>query len=150
VDWKEYLGRVYLYWTPYRWLSLSAEYHYEKFDRDKEFVAGIEEVKTHRFPLGINFSHPSGISAWLQATYYDQEGKFLPLHLPPGSSSIKGSDTFWVVDASISYRLPKRYGVITIGAKNLFDESFNYQDTDPANPLIQPEQFIFARFTLSL
>jgi Flp pilus assembly protein TadD len=149
IDWEERLGRVYLYWTPHNWLSLSAEYQYERFYR-KEFPIAFENLKTHRFPLGINFYHPSGFSAKLKATYFDQEGMISPQFLPPGSPSVPGDDQFWVVDTSISYRLPKRLGLLTFGVKNLFDEDFMYQDTDPASPQIQPKRLIFARLTLAI
>jgi hypothetical protein len=33
-------------------------------------------------------------------------------------------------------------------ARNLFDEEFKFQDTDPANPRISPESLILARCTL--
>ena len=60
-----------------------------------------------------------------------------------------GQDDFWIVDAVISYRLPKRFGFITLGVKNLLDEEFNYFDTDTRNPTIQPERTIFGRATVS-
>jgi len=99
-------------------------------------------------PLGINFFHPSGLSASFGATYYDQEGDFVkegPIVLP----SEKGDDNFWVADAFLSYRLPKRYGFITVGVTNLFDEEFEYADTDIDNPSIQPERFFFGKVTLA-
>jgi len=156
VDWKEQLGRAYLYWTPHPWFGLSAEYQYERFDREKEFVAGIRNVKTHRVPLGINFYHPSGFSAQLKTTYINQEGKFQPQGTPPGTF-IPGEDQFCIVDASISYRLPKRYGLITVGVKNLFNKSFKFQDTDThlgavnsaLSPTIQPKRLVFGKFTLA-
>jgi tetratricopeptide (TPR) repeat protein len=147
VDWEERLGRVYLYWTPHRWLALSAEYQYERLERDSEFVGEdlFTRLKTHRVPLGISFFHPTGFSARLKATYVDQEGKFGD---PVGGVILPGDDQFWVVDAAIGYRLPKRYGFITLEARNLFDEEFKFQDTDPANPRISPESLILARCTL--
>jgi Tfp pilus assembly protein PilF len=148
VDWKEYMARGYLYWMPHEWLALSGEYQYEEFERDEAFVAGIKEVKTHRFPLGVNFFHPSGLGAVLKATYYDHEGVFERQNVP--GIFEPGADDFWLIDASIGYRLPKRYGFISVGAKNLFDESFNYADTDPVNPAIQPERLFFVRLTLSI
>jgi outer membrane receptor protein involved in Fe transport len=148
AHWKEQLVRAYLYWTPHPWFGLSAEYQFERFDREKEFVAGIRNVKTHRVPLGINFYHPSGFSAQLKATYINQEGKYQPLGVSP-DTFIPGEDQFCIVDASISYRLPKRYGLITVGAKNLFNKSFKFQDTDPISPSIQPKCLIFGKFTLA-
>ena len=147
TDWEEQLGRAYLYWTPLSWLALSAEYQYEDLERDPAFVGSelFEEIKTHRFPLGIGFFHPFGFSAGLKATYIDQEGKFGD----PFSGFLLGDDQFWVVDAAISYRLPKRLGLVTIEAKNLFDEEFNFQDTDPSNPWTVPERVISAKCTLA-
>jgi hypothetical protein len=147
VDWEESLGRAYLFWTPHKWLALKAEYVYEKFERDERYVFGIKEAKTHIVPLGINFFHPSGFSAFFGGTYYDQNGDFEGFDF---EGFFPGQDDFWVVDAAINYRLPKRYGFITIGATNLFDEEFNYYETDPDNPRIQPDRFIFAKVTLAI
>ena len=146
VDWKEYLGRAYLYWTPHPWLAATAEVQYEKLDRDKEFVAGIEHVETYRFPLGISFYHPSGFSARLKGTYIDQEGTFRGQE---SDNFFSGDDNFWIVDASLGYRLPKRYGLITLEGRNLFDQSFKFQDTDPISPTIQPERLVLFKFTLA-
>ena len=147
-DWDEYVGRAYLYWTPHNWVALKAEYLYENFERENA-VNGIKEVKSHRVPLGINFFHPSGLSAGVKATYYDQNGEFQRQDAFLGDYT-SGRDDFWLVDAAINYRLPKRYGFITVGATNLFDRSFNFIDTDIQNPLIQPSRFFFGRITLNL
>ena len=147
VDWKEKLFRGYLYYTPHDWIALTAEYLWERFERDELFADGAENVTTNYFPLGINFFHPCGLSAYLKGTYVDQSGNFER----QGSVGIfeKGEDNFWLVDAAISYRLPKRYGFVTIGAKNLFDEKFQYYDTDRKNPRIQPDRNIFCKLTLA-
>jgi tetratricopeptide (TPR) repeat protein len=144
--WDEYKARAYLFWTPHEWLSLSAEWQWEKFEREGG-AAGAEEVKTHFFPLGINFFHPSGLSASLKGTYVDQEGDFQR----QGTTGFQDEDSdFYLVDAAISYRLPKRYGFFTLGVTNLLDENFDYHETDFNNPRIQPDRFAFARFTLAL
>jgi tetratricopeptide (TPR) repeat protein len=148
LDGKEWFSRAYLYWTPHQWVALSAEYQYEKTDWDKEELGVIESLRTNRFPFAITFSHPSGFSARLKTTYTDQEGKFKPQGSPVGFVVDEG-DNFWIVDASISYRLPKRMGIIMIDARNLFNQSFYYQDLDNKNPSIQPERAVFAKFTLA-
>ena len=150
----EYLGRAYMYFTPHPWLALGPEYRYERFDNPVEFSKDeqIERLTTHRFSFGINFSHPSGFGAQLKPTYVDQDGKFVVPPAgppPPFFASESGDDQFWVVDASIGYRLPKRLGLITIEAKNLFDEEFKFQDTDPSNPEIFPERLVLFKVTLS-
>jgi tetratricopeptide (TPR) repeat protein len=149
VNWEERLGRGYLYWTPHQWLALSAEYQYEELQRDREFTGNMAQyVKTHRLPFGINFFHPIGLSANLKVTYIHQEGKFQPQGALPGESYFGESD-FGVVDAALSYRFPKRYGIVSVEAKNLFDKSFRYQDTDPVSPTIQPRRCVLFKFTLS-
>jgi outer membrane receptor protein involved in Fe transport len=146
ADWDEDVARAYLYWTPHSWIAAGGEYYYERSTREKS--AGEEEfkrIKTHAFSPAINFFHPAGLIARLRATYVDQEGRFGEFT----SSFESGDDQFWVVDASIGYRLPKRYGIITLEARNLFDEDFKYQEIDSANLRIYPDSIIFARFTLA-
>jgi tetratricopeptide (TPR) repeat protein len=147
-DWEEKVGRAYLFWTPHRWLGLSAEYLYERVEREEKFARGVRDVKTHYVPLGINFFHPSGLGASVKGTYVNQKGSF---ELVGAMGTFEnGEDDFWVMDASINYRLPKRYGFITVGATNLFDKEFSYFDTDPENPRIVPDRFLFARVTLAI
>ena len=145
--WKEYTGRAYLYWAPYKMISFSMEYLYEKLDRNEDFTEGTTEVTTHRIPIGLNFFHPSGLSLGLKATYWDQEGVFE--RIDNFFTLESGDDTFWLVDAALRYRLPKRYGFISVGVTNLFDESFQYFETDYNNTQIMPERFVYGKMTLA-
>ena len=144
-DTDEYLGRTYLFWTPHRWLALRAEYLFERFE--SEGATNLpKELDTHRVPLGIGFFHPSGLSTSLRTTYFNQNGEFI---LQSGEVQ-SGRDNFWIVDAAINYRLPKRYGFITVGATNLFNHKFKFFETDFDNSSIQPDRTFFARVTLAL
>ena len=51
-------------------------------------------------------------------------------------------------EQALGYRFPERFGLITLVAKNIFDEKFNFQDTDPGNPSISPERLILFNFSL--
>ena len=152
ADWEERLGRAYLFWTPHPWLALRAEYQYERFERDiRDFTDGMVDVDTHRVPLGINFFHPSGLSASFTAAYWNQHGTFeRPGPLGIGGVYQRGKDDFWLFDTGVNYRLPKRYGFITVGVRNLFDKEFKYFESDWKNPAIQPDRFFFAKVTLAL
>jgi outer membrane receptor protein involved in Fe transport len=147
TDEEERLARAYMFWTPRNWLALSAEYQFEKIESDPSAPRDdVVELDTHRIPLGINFFHPLGFAVNLKGTYVDQEGDF-------GNSMsgiVPGEDQFWVFDASIRYRLPKRMGIFRIDAKNIFDEEIKFQDTDPANPWLYPERLIFVKIILSI
>jgi tetratricopeptide (TPR) repeat protein len=147
ADWKEHLARTYLFWTPSPSLAFRAEYQYERARRDEQFAQGVTRLDTHRVPLGLSFFHPSGLSAFLTATYLHQRGKFDQVS---GAPSRSGSDNFWTVDAGIRYRLPDRYGFVAVGATNLFDKKFKFFETSLKNPTTQPDRFIFATITLAL
>ncbi len=146
-DWNESLTRAYLYWTPNALFAASAEYLFEEFNRD-DYDTGIEavkELKTQRFPLGVNYFHPNGLSASLKCTYIIQEGIF---GTEPADFR-EGEDDFWLFDVGARYRLPNRVGLISVGVRNLFDSDFNFQDMDLANQTIFPERIIYAKVTFS-
>ena len=80
-------------------------------------------------------------------TYYNQEGEFQDKRNPFDIGT--GKDTFWVVDTVVSYRLPKRYGVVSVGATNLFDKKFNFADLDINNPRIEPGRTVYGKVTVA-
>jgi len=143
-DTDEQLGRAYVFWTPHPWIALRAEYQIERFKSPGK-QSQPKQIDTHRVPLGLSFFHPSGFSAHARVTYVNQEVK---LQEQVGSPS--GHSAFWVFDPEISYRLPKRYGIIAVGATNLFDRGFQFFERDEKNATIEPARFVYARFTLAL
>ena len=149
----EWQGRAYLNWAAHDRLALTAEYLYERFKREApDGATGPEQfakLVTNRVPLGLRYYDPVGIRCEVTGTYVYQKGDFtIPTF--SGYSLEPGSDVFWVFDASLSYRLPKRLGILSVEAKNLFDQEFSFQDTDPANPRILPGRLVLGRLTLSL
>ena len=146
VGWQEELARTYLFWTPHPWLAMRLEYQYEQIKRDALLTDGVQHLETHRVPLGINFFHPTGLGAGLKLTYFNQAGQFESIKTGMLSA---GHDDFWVVDAMLNYRLPKRYGFFSIGATNLFNQNFRYFDIDFNNPSIAPTRMAYARLTLA-
>ncbi len=146
-DAREQLGRAYLYWIPHKYFAFGPEYQYELTKYDPNLPAfGISRLETHRLGFGISFFHPSGFIARVKPTLVFQDGEF---RVNPGDPVFTGDSSFFVLDASIGYRLPGRLGLIEVVAKNLFDESFRFQDTDPRNPQITPRRFILGRWTFS-
>ncbi|MDP6675769.1 MAG: TonB-dependent receptor [Gammaproteobacteria bacterium] len=148
ADVEENLARAYLYWTPNSQLALSAEYQYERLDNDGQtFGEGATKIRTQRLPLEFSYFNESGFSAELSATYVKQKGDFID-STSPGFLA-PGEDDFWVFDAVVGYRLPKRYGVIGLQINNLFDKNFQFQDIDPENSRISPERLILLKITLA-
>jgi tetratricopeptide (TPR) repeat protein len=148
-DWEEKLYRAYLYWTPHQRLAASLEYQYEKFDRDVEDIYFDTPItmKTHLLPLTLRYFDPSGFFACIKTTYADQEVKLL--------NGGRVDDKFMLCDLSAGFRLPGRYGILSLEVKNLFDKGFHFQGIDfrtsheVTNPFSLPERTILARFTLA-
>ena len=151
----EVFHRAYVYWMPTERISLNAELQFEEYDRKfiEDIDDGPDELRTYVAPIGVSYFHPSGFFAKLSGTYVDQQVEFE--ELVPGTASRAEDhfeDNFWVIDASLGYRLPKRYGIVSINFANLLDEEFRYQGSfnlsEPRAPRFEPERAIFARINL--
>jgi tetratricopeptide (TPR) repeat protein len=138
---KEYLGRAYIFWTPHPWFALSGQYLYERIESDG-LADQPQDLKTQRAPLGVKFFHPSGWGAGVTGTYVKQNGAL--------NDGTEVSSSFWLLDAALTFRLPKRYGFIAVGAANLTDKHFNFFDTDFRNPTLVPGRMAYARISLAL
>jgi tetratricopeptide (TPR) repeat protein len=147
ADWREYIGRFYLCWTPHPWLAIGPQYQFEQFQYSRDLAPySTLDITTHRFLFGASFFHPCGIFARITPTYVIQCGDFQNPYVP-GFHFYPGENNFFVLDAVIGYRLPKRFGFVSLEARNLFDRSFSFQDTDPTNPNLVPCRFIMGRYT---
>jgi len=156
ADWKERLGRAYAYWSPLNWLAARAEYHHETFKRPimnsvdpRDASTGIPNLTTQQVPLGISLFSSLRTTTHLTATRIKQSGIFATDFTPTTATTEESKDQFWVVDASISYRLNKRLGRITIGIKNLLDKTFRYHNTDIATTRILPDRTVFTHLSFS-
>jgi len=146
ADWQEDSARAFLFMTPGDRLALSMEYQYQRLDRPFSPATGVtavDETKAHKVPLGIRFFLDSAWTFALKGTYvkeYYESGTV-------GSVTKQNTD-FWLADATATYRLPRRRGLVAFGATNLFDKQFAYQQVDTANTEFQPARMIFGRVTL--
>ncbi len=152
---EEQFHKLYLYWTPHFMWSVTAELVYDRYESETgigtELANVPERVRTVSLPVGANYFHPSGFFAGVLASYVDQQ-----VRRSPASTMAQGEDSFFVVDAAIGYRLPKRRGVLSLQVKNLFDEQFRYQDNsyrefspEPATGPYFPARLVMGRVTLS-
>jgi tetratricopeptide (TPR) repeat protein len=120
--------RAYLYWTPDSNWALSAEY---LFEGD---AASPRMVETHSIPLAVRYFSPVGVFTELSTTFVWQDvEQQMPVLIggdpeDPRPGFTQESEDFAVVDAAIGYRLPKRRGIVSLEARNLFDEQFLFQD----------------------
>jgi len=155
-DRNEELHRLFLYWTPHSRVGMTAEAVYDRFSAEKgvltEFNNVPEKVETISLPIGVTYFDPSGFFAGLSGTFVDQE-----VQRSSTAYRASGEDNFFIVDASVGYRLPKRYGIVSIGVRNLFDQEFRFQDDSyrefrgqsSTGPYF-PQRLVQASITISL
>ncbi|MCU7849715.1 MAG: FecR domain-containing protein [Candidatus Thiodiazotropha sp. (ex Lucinoma kastoroae)] len=149
---KRELLNTYLYYEISNNLLLNAEYEFEKFEHPKASVLfqRIDTLKTHRLPITLRHFFSNHLTSSITGTYYNQDGLY--------TDGSEGKDDFWIFDASITYNLPKRLGKLSIGARNLFDKQFNYEDkqnnslitADQSNNIneLSSERIIYGKFSI--
>jgi tetratricopeptide (TPR) repeat protein len=126
---KEKAHRAYLYWTVTKNIAFSAEYFYQSFDRanspQNSLAAGVPlEMVTHRVPLTLTYNFNNRLFGNIAGSFIDQSVVFID----ENNLSFEGHDGFWIMDAAIGYRLPKRWGIINLSVKNILDQKFNFQE----------------------
>ncbi len=148
---KQDVARAYLYWTPMPEWSISVEYQFDEIKRkDTQFDPDPpKKLETMTVPLTARYFNRLGWFAQLGVTYLRQK-----VSRAAGSSFQDGTENVALVDVEAGYRLPKRFGIVSVEVSNLLDQSFNYQDTNfftdkTRTPRFIPERTILARATLN-
>ena len=132
----------YFYWLPNEHISVSLQPAYQDFEQGAAFDA----MKLTEVPLTVRFFSPSGLWIGASVTAVRQTGEFLG----PGGIVVEGSDDFWLVDAIVAYRLPRRMGTISLQGTNLLNEEFQFQEIDlGVAPRYVPETQVLLRISLS-
>ena len=132
----------YVYWLPSDRVSLAFEPSYLDFTKGSTF----DRMRLTEMPVALRYFVASGWRFGLMATWVEQEGEF------DGQFAVEpGSDSFWIVDAILAWRLPGRRGTISLEGTNLLDEEFQFQEIDVAvlHPRYVPEAQVRLRFSLS-
>jgi tetratricopeptide (TPR) repeat protein len=147
--WHETQARGYLFWTPATWIAVRSGYGFERLNRNPDSATlGVQHADTHRVPLGVSLFHPSGLGASATATWFRQKGAFDD---GTGMGFLDGSDRFWLLDAGVTWRLPRRSGTFAVVGTNLLDKRFKLFENgiNNVNSTVQPARAVFARVTLA-
>ena len=154
-DQDEDLHTAYVYWTPTDRIALSGEYQYDAFHRDITRADQPKDLETHTFPMSVSYFLRNGLISRVQAIYARQDIELSPFTGGSSDNTFKDKDAFWIFDAELGYRFPKRIGNASVLVKNIFDKNFDYQDQnfrsqDPVTPRFIPERTVFFKLTLNL
>ncbi|WP_347258439.1 hypothetical protein, partial [Methylocaldum sp.] len=148
---EEMLYRAYGYWAISDYFAASLEYQFDIFT-DATHHETI--YQNHIVPLSLSYFHTSGLSSSVTVTYVNQEA------LEGNDESLKGHDDnqFALLDFSLKYRLPYRYGTAGFIVKNLLDQRFDFLGQNAfggrtrrleETPLFIPERTMFFQLTLA-
>lgn len=145
LDHKENLYHGYLYGTLHKNWVAKSEVRLERFSRPH---AELQRIDTLSIPVSIDYFNPNGLFANLTGTFVQQKVE------REGNRSNEGQEKFFLIDTAIGYRLPNRKGILSLEAKNLFDEHFVFQNINVSTsqittPRFIPTRTIFARITLN-
>ena len=149
--------RLYGYWTPHNQWALSTTVEYEQFKRSSNeptvsLGEALPKTKTLTIPVSARYFHSMGFFAAIGGTFVRQK-----VELAPSTTSTKDSDRFFLLDAALGYRLPKRLGIISLEGRNLLDKEFFFQDKNTETlgglditPTFTPDRTVFIRATFAL
>ncbi len=156
---RENIYSAYLYWLPHRDWAVSASWLYETLEvnegQSRElFASNPARLHTMTIPINIRYFNPSGFFAGLGVTYVNQDAQFAD----PQTANLlpEQNEDFTLVNIGLGYRFPKRWGVLTFQANNVFDRKFHFQDNGfqtgdgVDNPLYRPERTLLAQWVLHL
>jgi outer membrane receptor protein involved in Fe transport len=91
-------------------------------ETDDSFGGFAADLDTIGVPLTVRYFHPAGYFARLGATYVRQQITNQAFFLD------EDEEVFVILDLALGYRLPKRYGILSLGVRNLLDKAFRFQD----------------------
>ncbi|MGH9338233.1 MAG: TonB-dependent receptor domain-containing protein [Acidobacteriota bacterium] len=168
-EWREQFYRAYLYWTPFREWVATAEYRWGRFKIEEEaFRNRPTSLDTMTVPLTLSYFNPGGFFARFGMAYVRQEIERKFDFFRFEEVTFDDTENFVVLNASVGYRLPKRWGIVTFGATNILDEEFRFQDDSfrsstatgvpdeelaipglRSNVNFLPDRMLFATITLS-
>lgn len=148
IDWSERSDRAYLYWAFGENWTATAEYQNETNNRHVDFSNGVLALRTRSIPLALRYYDETGVSWLLRTTYLRQRGSFVNMNRNPLVFTT-GKEEAMLVDLELNFRLPKRFGVLTAGIRNLFDKQFQFNDIDPSNPSFLSDRVFYGRVSLN-
>ena len=107
-------------------------------------------MRTEHLPITISYFDPDGWYLRLGGRYVHQNIE----EFTGANETVKDNEDFVLADAMIGYRLPRRYGILTLSLTNIFDKSFSYYNLVLPNgieseQLFLPERQILLKMTVA-
>ncbi len=127
---KDDLASAYFNAVVGKWFALSLDWIWDKKKFDTTTMSPLflfqDRFDTQRLTPQARVFLPIGFFASVAGTHYDQEvDQFDDL---TSSARTTVSSSFWILNAAVGWRLPKRLGSISIEGTNLTDKQFDFYE----------------------
>ena len=122
---------------------------FEYTDVESDLVRRTGKITTTKVPVSVSYFHNSGAFANVTGTWLRQK------ITDTSNSGASSSDSGFLMDFVVGYRLPKKRGVFSFEVQNVFDKRLNIQDETtfnarPLNDSVARERSFMVRFTVPL
>jgi opacity protein-like surface antigen len=136
--------------TTWMTASLGYDYYQRQFTTTETTPTGgfQDRVETQRVRPELRFFAPMGIFVRAAGTRYDQKVDQRDAYDPAIATLSTVNSEFWVADAAVGYRFPKRWGSFVIDARNVFNKKFEFYDRLVQEQVI-PARSIAARLEIT-
>ncbi len=129
---KDDLGSAYVDATVWKYFALSLAYERDKSRYDYTDVTQTalfqNHLETERIAPQAKFFLPMGLFAGVKGTRYRQWADQYDSLDPATATYLPQHADFWSVDAQLGWRLPRRYGTVSLEGRNLSDRRFTFYD----------------------
>lgn len=112
-------------------IGVSIEYRVDDFNRSRRAPGslGFSWLDQKQIPLSVRYFPSERLATFVSLRHLEQSGEFQVGGTP--SDFFSGQERVMLVDAGVRWSLPGRRGFVSIEGRNITDEEFNYQETDP-------------------
>ncbi len=131
-------------------VAVSLDWNYDKKRFNTTTMSPLflfqDRFETNRIRPQVRVFLPCGFYTVVAGSHYDQQvDQFDDL---TSSARTTVNANFWTLDATVGYRLPRRYGTISLEGTNLTDEQFDFYEQSLQENVIPARRVILrANFT---
>lgn len=143
LDGEEKILRLYLCYIPHK--SITAKIVFQREELEAEYKT-FKQLHTNILPFELCYFFSNKFQTKLTISYTTQKIEYNEIYVNGGGND---NDAFWIADVSLHYYLPWANGIVSIDAKNVFDEEFKFQEIDPSNSRFYPEFIAIAKISLT-
>jgi len=122
--------RSYLYQVLSKEMVGTLDYEWSTFKRTDPDIG--DKVQLHKLAPSLRYFSSDGWFAFVTATWRDQIRRNDPF-------VDSGSSAFWLFDAGLGFRIPKRHGSVVLKFVNLLNKDFTYDQSFGLEPVLRPD-----------